>query len=174
MKKNILTLLFIGFAAMTFAQTELQNLTIENLSNPIGIGVKTPRFSWQLVSNKRNVKQTAYEIEVKEENNIVWSSGKVASESSVFNKYTGSPLVSNAKYSWKVRIWDNQGRISKWATATFATALLNASDWKASWISSGLKNDTVNGIVPLFRKSFLINKKIRLAKNLFSVLIFKQ
>lgn len=164
MKKHIPTLFFICFSMMAFAQTELQNLTIENLSNPIGLGVKSPRFSWQLVSNKRNVKQTAYEIQVKEENNIVWSSGKVASEASVFNEYKGLPLVSNAKYIWKVRIWDNQGHSSKWATSSFATALLNATDWKASWISSGLKNDTVNGIVPLFRKSFLINKKIASAK----------
>ena len=137
MNKHILTLMLIGFVTITFAQSELQNLTIENLSNPIGIGVKTPCFSWQLVSNKRDVKQTAYEIQVKQENNVVWSSGKVASETSVFNKYLGLPLFSNAKYIWKVRVWDNQGHTSKWSTASFATALLNASDWKASWISSG-------------------------------------
>lgn len=164
MKKHILTLLFISFTTMFFAQTELQNLTVENLSNPIGIGVKTPRFSWQLISNKRNVKQTGYEIQVKEGNNTVWTSGKIASENSIFNRYGGSPLVSDSKYRWQVRVWDNQGHTSKWATASFETAFLNASDWKASWISSGIKSDTVNGIVPLFRKSFSTNKKITSAK----------
>ena len=164
MKKHILTLLFISFTKVAFGQTELRNLTVENVSNPIGIGVKTPRFSWQLVSNKQNVKQTAYEIQVKEGNNTVWASGKVASEMSVFNRFAGSQLVSNSKYSWQVRVWDNQGHTSKWATASFETALLNASDWKASWIFSGLKNDTVNGVVPLFTVSFLTNKKITSAK----------
>lgn len=164
MKKNVLILLLICFNTIAFAQVDLRNLTVENASNPIGIGVKTPRFSWQLVSNKRNVKQTAYEIQVKEGNNTVWSTGKVASEASIFNKYAGSSLVSNAKYIWQVRIWDNQGTVSKWATASFGTALLNSNEWKASWISSGLKTDTVNGIVPVFRKSFLTNKKIASAK----------
>jgi alpha-L-rhamnosidase len=164
MKKNILILLFICFNTIAFGQTDLRNLTVENISNPIGIGVKTPRFSWQLVSNKRNIKQTAYEIQVKEGNNTVWASGKVTSEASIFNKYGGSPLVSDTEYSWQVRVWDNQGNASKWSTAFFGTALLNSNEWKASWIGSGLKSDTVNGIVPMFRKSFLANKKIASAK----------
>jgi alpha-L-rhamnosidase len=107
MKKHFLLLWIICFSTIAFAQTELRNLTVENASNPIGIGVKAPRFSWQLVSNKRNVKQTAYEIQVKEGNNTVWSTGKVASEASIFNKYSGSPLVSNSKYTWQVRVWDS-------------------------------------------------------------------
>jgi alpha-L-rhamnosidase len=164
MKKHILTILFVSFATVIFAQTELQNLTVENLSNPIGIGVKSPRFSWQLISKLRETKQTAYEIQVLNGKNTVWSSGKVASETSIFNAYNGSPLVSNEKYNLKVRIWDNRGRVSKWANTSFSTALLHASDWKATWISSGLKNDTVNGIVPMFRKSFLVTKKIASAK----------
>lgn len=163
MKKHILLLLFICFSAITFAQTEVSKLTVENLSNPIGIGVKAPRFSWKLVSAKRNVRQTAYEIQVKEGGKTVWSSGKVASEASIFNKYAGSPLVSDSKYTWQVRVWDNQGNTSKWASGTFGTALLNTNDWKAKWISSGLKSDTVNGIVPMFRKSFSA-KKIASAK----------
>ncbi len=43
-----------------------QSALVENKVNPIGIDVKTPRFSWQLVSGKRNVMQTAYEIRVSE------------------------------------------------------------------------------------------------------------
>ena len=128
MRKINLALLLICFTTLTFGQTELQNLTVESLSNPIGIDIKTPRFSWQLVSKVRDTKQTAYEIEVKEGNKTVWSSGKVATEKSIFNKYAGSPLVSNEKYTWKVRVWDNRGRSSKWANATFGTSFLNASD----------------------------------------------
>ena len=145
MKKKIIIILLLSFNSIIFGQLKLQNLTVENQSKAIGIGIKNPRFSWQLVSNKQNVKQTAYEIQVKEGANTVWASGKVASEMSIFNRYGGSPLVSNSKYSWQVRVWDNQGHTSKWATASFETALLNASDWKASWISSGL---TYNGVPP--------------------------
>lgn len=164
MKKNILILILVSFSSIAFGQVTLRNLTVENVSNPIGIGVKTPRFSWKLVSDKRNVKQSAYEIQVKEGKKTVWASGKVASETSIFNKYAGAPLVSDSKYTWQLRVWDNQGHVSKWAVASFGTALLDSKDWKASWIASGLKTDTVNGIVPILRKSFLASKKITSAK----------
>lgn len=163
-RKNILSLLLLFFNLLVFAQVGVNNLTVENLVNPIGIDAKSPRFSWQLVSNKNNVKQVAYEIDVTNGNKTVWSSGKVMSQSSLFNKYSGSPLESKSNYTWKVRVWDNLGNVSKWTTATFGTAMFNEKDWKASWISSGLKSDTVNGIVPLFRKSFMSNKKIASAK----------
>lgn len=164
MKKNILILIFVSFSSIAFGQLTLNNLTVENVSNPIGIGIKTPRFSWKLVSNKRNVKQSAYEIQVKEGENTVWESGKVTSETSIFNKYAGSALASDSKYTWQLRVWDNQGHVSEWAAASFGTALLDSKDWKASWISSGLKTDTVNGVVPILRKSFLASKKITSAK----------
>jgi alpha-L-rhamnosidase len=164
MKKCSLILVLLCFSIVAFGQVEVRNLTVENLSNPIGIGVKTPRLSWQLFSASTNIKQTAYEIQVNEGKKTVWSSGKVASESSVFNKYAGAPLLSNTQYALQVRVWDNQGNASKWATASFGTALFNESDWKASWISSGLKSDTVYGVVPIFRKSFSATKKIASAK----------
>lgn len=142
-----------------FAQLKLQNLRTENQQNPIGIDAEKPRFSWELVSEKKNVKQIAYEIQVKNGRNVIWNSGKVNAETSIFNAYQGEKLPSNTRFTWQVRAWDNQGQTSEWATANFQTAL-NKGDWKAKWISSGFVNDTVNGVVPMFRKSFETKKKI--------------
>lgn len=159
--KTFVTYLWLGMLSVpSFAQLGLQNLRVENLENPVGLGTSSPRFSWHLTSNKPNTKQTAYEIEVKQDNTVVWASGKIASESSIFNRYGGRLLVSNTRYTWQVRAWDNHGNASAWASGSFHTALLDNAEWKASWISSGLKNDTVNGIVPLFRKTFQSNKKV--------------
>ena len=63
-------------AAAGFAQVKLQNLLTENLTNPIGIDVQQPRFSWQLVSDQRNVSQTGYEIIVSGTKGSIWKSGK--------------------------------------------------------------------------------------------------
>ena len=152
-----------GIHSLCFAQLTVQNLLTENQTNPVGLGVEKPRFSWQLVSPQRNVKQTAYEVSVKEGKSVVWSSGKVASDASIFIDYAGTPLQSGRAYSWQVRAWDNQGHTSPWATGSFLTALLHESDWKASWISSGLIADTVNGLVPMFRKTFSTTKKVQSA-----------
>src|SRR5690348_13748289 len=103
------------------AQVKVQNLLTENLSNPIGLNVQQPRFSWQLSSEKRNVMQTAYELKVSTTSggSDVWNSGKVTSDQSVYVPYSGQALQSGTKYYWQVRVWDNTGKASGWSAPAF-------------------------------------------------------
>lgn len=143
------------------AQTTLSNLLVENLSDPVGLDTKVPRFSWQLNSTKRNVLQTAYEIKVSDGKSMVWSSGKINSDQSVHISYAGSALQSGKKYSLQVRAWTNDGKASPWSTkASFQMALLNKEDWKAKWIEAGFAEDSISRPAQYFRKSFSSNKKI--------------
>ncbi|HEY1022642.1 MAG TPA: alpha-L-rhamnosidase, partial [Flavisolibacter sp.] len=127
MKKTIslfCMLVFCGIAA--FTQVKVVNCQTENLSNPVGLDTRQPRFTWQLQSEQRNVLQSAYEIRVaKNEADLTkgktlhWHSGKVASDSSVFVSYKGSPLQSGERYYWQVRVWDHSGKPSSWSTPAF-------------------------------------------------------
>ncbi|MFI5133784.1 MAG: family 78 glycoside hydrolase catalytic domain [Chitinophagales bacterium] len=150
------------------AQVKVENLLIENLSNPIGLDVKQPRFTWQLISDQRNILQTAYEIKVysaEKSKEPEWGSGKILSDQSVQVPYAGKPLQSGQKYSWQVRVWDNNnGAVSAWSEAAFfQTGFLNADDWKAKWIQPGYTEDSVLRQSPLFRKQFTAKKKIKSA-----------
>lgn len=159
-KKILLPALLQCCMILSFAQVKIQHLLTENLSNPIGIDVQQPRFSWQLVSDKRNVAQTAYEIIVSADKGPLWKSGKVVSNQSVQVTYAGAALQSGKKYTWELRVWDNNGKPSPWSEpAFFQTALLNAADWKAKWIEAGFAEDATRPAI-LFRNQFSINKKI--------------
>src|SRR5882757_3453824 len=116
MRRILFLIVFQLFIVNCFSQVLVTNTLCENLTNPIGIDGKSPRFSWQLSSDKRNVKQTAYEIKVMTGQEIVWTS-KVTSDQSVLVSYGGKDLVSGKKYSWQVRVWDNNGKASPWSTA---------------------------------------------------------
>ena len=143
------------------AQLIVTNLLTENLTNPAGIGVSQPRFTWQLVSEKRNVEQTAYEVKVMNGMTVVWNSGKVMSDQSVHVIYDGSSLESGTRYKWQVRVWDNNGKPSRWSTpATFQMGLLSPADWKAEWIEPGYAEDTVMRPSPLMRRQFNLAKKV--------------
>ncbi len=163
-----LNLVLVISGVTGFAQVTIQKLTVENLNNPIGLDARQPRFGWQLISNKRNCKQTAYEIRVstlKESlikgNRLLWMSGKVNSDESVHVLYGGNTLQSGKKYFWQVKVWDNDQKASSWSAPAFwQMGLLKTSDWKATWIVPGYKEDTVMRPSPLFRKSFMIKKKI--------------
>jgi alpha-L-rhamnosidase len=164
MKKLLPALLFFSFFAMIApAQVKLLQLRTENLFNPVGIDAAHPRFSWQLLSDKRNTMQSAYEIIVTEAGkNAVWQTDKVNSDSSVQVIYKGSPLKSGTQYSWKLRVWDNNNKASQWSEAGyFTTALLNSTEWKAQWITPGYKEDSVMRPSPYFRKEFSTSKKIK-------------
>ncbi|MCW3090254.1 MAG: alpha-L-rhamnosidase [Ferruginibacter sp.] len=158
-------LLLVGCFIFTTASAQLsvQNLLIENQINPIGIDVANPRFSWQISSDKRNILQTAYEIKVSQSKGTkpVWNSGKIASAQSVQVSYGGSALQSARKYSWQVKVYTNDGKVSSWSAAAFwQMGLLTPADWKAKWIQPGYTEDAVKRPSPLFRSQFNLSKNI--------------
>ncbi len=170
MKKNVVCLLLLFFCFDGFSQSKVNQLLCNNLSDPVGIGTSVPQLSWQLISGKRNVMQSAYEIRMSnqpssfsKEKALTWNSGKIKSGESVHVDYTGPLLQSNKKYYWQVRLWDNEGKLSDWSPpALFQTGFLHSGDWKAKWIEPGFI-DTVGQPSPMFRKGFTAKKKIKSA-----------
>ncbi|HVZ57825.1 MAG TPA: glycoside hydrolase family 78 protein [Chitinophagaceae bacterium] len=146
------------------AQLRVTRLLVENLSNPLGVDAPRPRFSWQLESDRRNSRQTAYAIRVTQGGRTVWSSGKIISDQSVLVPYGGTALISGSRYTWQVRVWDNGGRPSAWSSpAYWQTGFFSTQDWKARWIESDLTADSVNAPPILFRKEFTAGRKVRSA-----------
>ncbi len=95
----------------------------------IGIGKKEPLLGWQIVSKEENIIQKAYRIIVsknkeKIDKNIgeLWDTNKVESNKSINIKYSGKELKPNSIYYWKVKIWTNNGKKSKFSKSqTFKT-----------------------------------------------------
>ena len=63
MRSKILLIVVLMFTSFIQAEPmEVKNLKCEYKINPLGIDIEMPRFSWELESNKRGAKQTAYQI----------------------------------------------------------------------------------------------------------------
>lgn len=145
----------------------IKQLRTEYLHNPLGIDMSHPRFSWQIESLKRDVNQSAYQIEVAgsvqdllSNKPDVWNSAKKGSGQSFNVSYSGKPLASNRTYYWRVKIWDQNGVASPWSRINyFHTGLFSTKDWQGEWI--GDRDSTVSS--PLLRKEFDITKKIKSA-----------
>jgi hypothetical protein len=113
--RTFFSLLAVLFSLQLSAQTRLQQLRCEMLSNPQGIDVAQPRFSWQLISQERNVQQTHYQVLVSSSKAAlaankadVWNSGKVAGSQSIHIRYNGAALQSGSRYYWKNTGLDKQ------------------------------------------------------------------
>ncbi len=114
-------------------------LRCEYLTDPVGIDVPQPRFSWVLEHGARGERQTAYQVLVSVKPDAAagdqWDSGKVASAESVHVIYAGKPLASGQSYYWKVRYWDSGDHASPYsAAARFETGLFESAAWKGKWI----------------------------------------
>ena len=161
-------------AANAFCDTPLavRNLRCEYKVDPLGIDIRKPRLSWELVSLERGVLQTSYEIRVAAseteltKGKLLWDSGKQSSDASIQVEYGGPALQSRKVYYWQVRVADNHGHLSEWSmTAHWETGLLEAADWKAKWITPNLTEDeNKSNPAPFLRREFSINKKVSLAR----------
>jgi len=168
MKKITLLLFSVLMSGICFAQLKVQHLQTETLNNPISIDARDPGFSWQLADTKRDVMQTAYQIrvstnsaDVQKGKHLVWNTGKVSSDQSLYVIYKGDALKAGQKYFWQVKVWDNSGENSGWSEpASWQMGLLTPADWQAKWITPGYKEDSLEKPSPLFRKEFSVNKKI--------------
>jgi len=134
-----LALLFL--AATCPALAAPIHLKVNALADPIGIDTPHPAFSWQSGATTPNWMQAGYEVLVATVANglqpgkaDIWDSGRVASSESVNIPYTGTPIVSQRRYVWKVIVWDNHGGKSESTPASFETGLIDPADWKARWI----------------------------------------
>lgn len=141
--------------------------------NALGIGERVPRLSWQLESEERGARQSAYQVLaastatlLEADRGDVWDSGKVRSDQSIQVEYGGRALRSRERVYWKVRVWDEKGEVSAWSdTAWWEMGLLERSDWEAEWIAGPLVGGAWTTVpCPFLRKEFVIEKGVRQAR----------
>ncbi len=115
---------------------KIQKVHIDYEVNPVGVDTM-PQIGFEIVSDKRNVVQKTYHIQVSSTANfqeIVYDSGTVLSEQSNQIQIREDFLEKGRTYYVRVRITD-EDEASIWSeTATFTTALLG-EPWQADFVS---------------------------------------
>lgn len=133
--KNILFLFCLLITFISNGQISAVNLRCEMTENPLAVNTTQPRLSWQLISKKSNITQSAYEIlvasseeKLKKNEGDIWNSGKVVSNKNLQITYNGTPLKNETKYFWKVKVWNQKDKSSNWSqTASFRIAPLTSA-----------------------------------------------
>lgn len=137
-------------------------LQTEYLTEPLGLGIAAPRFSWNC---EGGIKQTAYRILAERGGEIVWDSGKVASSSMTHIQYSGKLLNSRDRVDWSVVLWDENGALGEASASWFELGLLNPDDWTAKWISGDYRPKKKQRYpVDCFKKVFKVDKSVASAR----------
>ena len=155
--RNLALTVLAAISVPAYAVNQLTHLTVDYLSNPVGLDSTHPRFGWQMTSDQFNVKQQAYRIQVfDEQKQPVWDSGKVTSDDSLGIVYGAQSLKPSHTYRWQLDVWDNNGNHLT-NGAQFQTSLLShkRDAWgDAKWIGlAPNKLPLFSDYLPIFRLS---------------------
>lgn len=170
-------LFFLGACGLGDSGLRVHQLTVEGRDSLLGTEVLQPRLSWKLVSDSRDVIQTAYQVEVassaeklSEGGADLWNSGKLESDASVNILYKGQVPASYQNFHWRVKVWTNDGKEAVSAPAYWSVGLLNEKEWQSKWIGLNEFNeqDEPESVrtrlsARYLRKEFATNKKIKQA-----------
>ncbi len=148
MKREFLSLLLPCLFLLGSIQAkafEPVSLTCDRMGSPLMV-TRDPGFGWQIVSERNGARQSAYEIEIYEgsedSERLFWSTGKRVSSQSQQVDYDGDRLLEPLqKYSWRVRVWDENDAPSKWSEKNFFRVAPSSLFLNAKWIGSISRDD---------------------------------
>ena len=140
-------------------------IAVDYLPQPQGV-TGHPQFLWVMKSDKQNVRQTAYRLQIGKEGDFqtpVYDSQKVESEQSTQISPEDFEMEALTGYSVRVKVWNNLGEESEWsAPASFLSALKEPEDWRADFISVETEEaDKMDSKGTYIRGKFYLNKKIK-------------
>lgn len=119
----------------------ISRVHIDYQKNPVGIA-EMPQFGWEIVSDKRNVIQKAYTLQISKDpefTEFVYNSGRVVSEKSAHLTLESGKLESAAKYFVRVKA-DDGAEETPWSeTAYFITGLTEGEAFCAPFVSAEIK-----------------------------------
>ena len=152
----------------TSSLPRIVNARCEGMLNPLGVGAKNPRLSWEIEDSRRGARSVAWQIQLRAENKAqLWDSGKSVSNANEA-VYAGEPLECRGRYEWRVKAFMDNDAETAWSDyASFECGFFSIADWPGHWTpyqSNMLRKDqlSVNHLRGEF--SLPLGKRIRRAR----------
>ena len=110
------------------------HLLCEYLPAPIGVGTRSPRFSW-IIDTDDPIRQTGFRVELfhagtKEK---IFDSG-FAETSVQMSRAENLPLEIQSRYEWTLSVRFSDGSVQQ-SHAQFETSFFSPDDWFDDWVT---------------------------------------
>lgn len=137
---------------------------VEMLNNPMGLDISKPSFSWQIQSEHPDKAQVAYRIEVMKLTNdneqMVWDSGFIKSEQTLYIPYGGEPLASHGNYSYTITCVNASMQAAVSEKGYFQTAYVEEQPFRdAKMICMQGEENVYDEGQAIFIKEFVLSDK---------------
>ncbi len=155
----------INTPTTTSSSVTIETFRLEHLLETLGIGTPRPRLSWTVLTSQQNWFQSAYELELYQ-NNVLLETKKIISSDSVLVPWVFKDLKSREAVSVRVRVWGEDQQVSDWSEPlTLELGLLEADDWTARFVSPNISED-ISKPQPakLLRREFVVREGVKQAR----------
>ncbi len=135
------------------------HLTCDYMVNPLGFDFDRPLMGWITQSEKVGGRQAAYQIAVYRDRDcaqLLFDTGRVQSDLCA-GVPLDMPLAPRTEYTWRVRVWDDEGAASPWSEAARFETAKYGEPWQARWIGW-------NKEFPQLRRDFTVSGKVKSAR----------
>ena len=117
---------------------DVKRIRVQGMECPIGINKAVIKISWQLVSDEKNTRQTAFCIRLftdETKRQCIWECKKEDTTDVwyVLDVGQGVRLSSRTRYYFDIQVWDNHGGQATSRLSWFETGI-DKMEWKARWI----------------------------------------
>jgi len=133
----------------------IKNLKCEYCTEPVGVDIPKPYFSWEVSGGGNPVYQEEYRIIVENKGILYWDTEFIKSGDSYNIEYSGPGLDNLNKYIWRVFIKTNKGEILESESTFFITGLIDNTKLTAKWIEHPAMHDN-----PVFYGDFYVKDNL--------------
>lgn len=137
---------------------KLSHLTINRLPAPVGV-TGPIELGWVIESERRNVRQESYRIQILKGDAPLYDSGIVESAQSAHIPVRLA-WESVERYTARVRVKAG-GECSEWLEGVFVTGFQRPEEWRGRFISAEPETDGDKSYATLLRTEFVIRKPVR-------------
>lgn len=175
MRRFLLPLVALFMIIQSVFGSDLTGFRVCRMKEPVGI-TRTAQFSWQITSQKPNVKQLGYRIkaatskaDLKSGTNLLWDSEMTTSDESIGVPYQGRRLPYQSCIYWQVEVWLNTGEHLTSSVQHFLTGIKQFLP-EAQWIGADdadriiIDEDKSRDLPARYlRRTFFVGSKVRRA-----------
>lgn len=111
----------------------LINLKCEYSITPIGVGTRSPRFSWEL-QTEEETHQIGYRLRIVDDSHIEIADTGTVYATDQLVKTPELPLAIQSVYHWTLTVFLSNGSCLE-ETSFFETSFFSAKDWIGDWVT---------------------------------------
>lgn len=141
----------------------IERVMMDYQENPVGVE-RVPQFGWVLKSDKDNVFQWAYRMQIAVDSGfreVVYDSGRTVSAESAHIKPEVAGLLSGKRYFVRVKVWSRDGDETPWSTNdSFVTGILDRTLWQSDFVSGESAREADDSKVTYVRGNFRIDGEV--------------